>query len=157
MHSSDLSQHNALVASERVEADAAISCHNYKLTIVVGKSELSQLMMTLNLMSKNHSDSIVYVNRVAIVTHHSEPLIPLTGLLKNVEARVGNSGDIRDKVLTVSIVENHVSIGVTSECNVHKLRRELKMQHLNGKVLSSWVVKGNTTIDTASNEEIPRW
>ena len=113
--------------------------------------------MTLNLMSKNHSDSIVYVNRVAIVTHHSEPLIPLTGLLKNVEARVGNSGDIRDKVLSVSIVENHVSIGVTSECNVHKLRRELKMQHLNGKVLSSWVVKGNTTIDTASNEEIPRW
>lgn len=114
-------------------------------------------MMTLNLMSKNHSDSIVYVNRVAIVTHHSEPLLTLTCLLENVEARVGNSGDIRDKVLAISIVENHVSIGVACECNVHELRRELKVQHLNGKMLSSWVMKGNTTIDTASNEEIAGW
>ena len=113
--------------------------------------------MTLNLMSKNHSDSIVYVDRVAIVTHHSEPLLSLTCLLENVQARVGNSRNIRDKVLTVSIVKNHVSIGVHSECNVHELRRELKMQHLNRKMLSSGVVKGNTAVDTAGNEEIARW
>jgi hypothetical protein len=56
------------------------------------------------------------------------------------------------------MIEQHiVSIRVHRECYVHKLRRELKMQHLNGKVLSSWVVKGNTTIDTASDEEIPGW
>ena len=114
-------------------------------------------MMTLNLMSENHSDTIIYVNRVAIVTHHCESLLNLTCLLKYIETRVGNSGDIRYKVLTVSIVENHVSIRVASECYVHKLRWEFKMQHFNWKVLSSGVVKGNTTIDTASDEEIPGW
>ena len=84
-------------------------------------------MMTLNLMSENHSDTIIYVNRVAIVTHHSESLLNLICLLKYIEARVGNSGDIRNKVLTVSIVENHVSIRVASECYVHKLWWEFKM------------------------------
>ncbi len=109
-------------------------------------------MMALNLMSENHSDTIIYVNRVTIVTHHSESLLYLTCLLKYIETRVGNSGDIRNKVLTVSIVENHVSIGVASECYVHELRWEFKVQHLNWKVLSSGVVKGNTAINTASDE-----
>lgn len=114
-------------------------------------------MMTLNLMSENHSNTIIYVDRVAIVTHNSESLLNLTCLLKYIETRVGNSRDIRNKVLTISIVENHVSIGVASECYVHELRWEFKVQHFNWKVLSSGVMKSNTTIDTASDEEIPGW
>ena len=40
---------------------------------------------------------------------------------------------------------------------MHELWGKLKMQHFNGKVLSSGVMKGNTTVDTAGDEEIARW
>lgn len=37
---------------------------------------------------------------------------------------------------------------------MHKLRRELKMQHLNGKVLPSGVVYGYATVNTAGDKKV---
>ena len=67
---------------------------------------------------------------------------------------LATSTDVGDKVLSLSKVLDLRRLG---EGNVDEFRRELYMKHLYRQVLSPWVVKGDTSINTARYEQVAMW
>ena len=72
MGSADLPEEDALIACEAVEPDAGIVSHHYELAVIVGKHELLELGLHLNLVREDEGLRIVNVHTVAIVAHDSE-------------------------------------------------------------------------------------
>lgn len=66
----NLSQKDSFIFSKAVHFNSTISCNNHKITIIIGKSELFQEVICMNLMLDEKRISIINVYIVTILTHN---------------------------------------------------------------------------------------
>ena len=86
MGSGDLSQKDTLITSQGVKPNSAVVGHHNEFTVVVGKNELLDLKLNLDLMGQDESLRVVDVNTISIVSHNSKAAHRLSSKLGEISS-----------------------------------------------------------------------